>query len=179
MRYINSRFTYLLTYLLTYRATVRQVGFSQETHLDHYTPYSHRLPTKFHENILTAGRDMLLKQNLTPALDNCHPSETFLRITVQNFKKIAQRTSELLRFNFSLPTFKHALPTAQRQSAVMHASICYSLTCIFIRLHRMHTIRCAHCTVSVRKSVSLSVTRGHSVQSLPNHFGVLFLMRIN
>jgi len=54
---------------------------------------------------------MLPKRNSKPALrrrnstsdsnfDNRHPSGTLLRIILQHFKKIAQRTAELLQFNF-------------------------------------------------------------------------------
>jgi len=78
------------------------------------------MPTKVRKNISFDGRDMPPKRNSKPTLwrqnsisgfnfDNCHLSGTLLCIIVQNSKKIAQRTAELLRFNLSLPTFKPTL----------------------------------------------------------------------
>jgi len=61
----------------------------------------HSIPTKFRKNILIGGRDMPPKLNskrarwrrnsaIGSSCDNCHPSGTFLRIIVLNFKKIAR-----------------------------------------------------------------------------------------
>jgi len=57
----------------------------------------------------------------------------------------------------------------------------YTYKCIIklIRLHWMHemqTIVTDDCIVCL--SVSLSVTRGHLVQPLPNHFGLCFYLRL-
>jgi len=84
------------------------------------------IPTKCPENTLIGGRDMPVKRNSKLALwrwnsasdsifHKCHVlrEPKFLRIIVQDFQKIAQRTAELLRFSFSLHTFQRTLLTTQ------------------------------------------------------------------
>jgi len=57
---------------------------------------------------------------------------------------------------------------------------------VYFRLHRIECMRCRLLLPMIAVSVSLSITRlnsaslcrGHSVQLLPNHFGLLFLFVI-
>jgi len=116
-----------------YMAAICQIGFTKEMYLEHSThggSQSSTYPPNFIK-ICYLGQRYVPIINLKPALwrqnlisgfgfDNFCLSGTFLCIIEQNFKKIAQHTAELLRFNFSLQDYLYT-PTAQRHSAGMQA----------------------------------------------------------